>query len=178
MAMPEKVSKKTGAKVLKVTGVVCADILAFCIFAFMAVWVIAFAGMTLAVVGAGLRVIFNPLFPQLAFAPDMPYFGYLLTGISVIGLGGLLAVVALYSYRFLRGAWAAYRRWRKNALDNKKYPPVPVFPLIASDGKRRKIRGLVVISAFVFGGALIIGYIYLAISAGGFQFWHVWNWFQ
>jgi hypothetical protein len=39
------------------------------------------------------------------------------------------------------------------------------------------LRRLTGLSLAIFGVGFVLGYIVLALSAGAFEFWHVWSWF-
>ena len=44
--------------------------------------------------------------------------------------------------------------------------------------KKRRLRTPALVSLLLFAVCFVLGYAACALSAGSFQFWHVWGWFR
>ena len=159
-------------------GVYFGDIFVGSFFIVLYACIFALGVTAVSTAFASLCIIARPVLPIWVMEiPVMPYSGSLLLAVSLFGFSALSAVATMYCYRFTRRTGNAYVRWHNNTLRDEKYPPIAIFPLVG-DVARRKLRATAIISLFIFGIFLVVGYIVLATSAGSVEFWHVWNWFR
>ena len=171
-------SKKSN-KLIAGIGLFFADLVVVPFFGAMYAWLFVLGALSLASALGGISLIIRPLLPAdfgANILPPMPYGGGLLMGAALIALGVLAAVAAVYSCALTVQMGKSYLRWHKNVMNDGKYPPYSMHPVL-KDFLRRRLRtvGLVALMAFVI--SFIVGYIVLAVCAGSPGFWHVWHWF-
>ena len=172
----EKPNSKKAGHIFLGIGLGFADICVVSFFIVLFSWVIALGAFALSSALLGVGLIVSPLLPDIVVIPPMPYAGAIIMAVSMLALAVIMAVVTQYSWALTVQMGRAYRRWHKNTLSEAKYPPLDVHPTL-KDKTRRRLRTLALIALVVFGVSLVIGYAFLAASAGAFEFWHVWNWF-
>lgn len=165
-------------KPVLIAGAAISDIFAAMFFALLFAWVVTVAAASLVFLFTGILLILKLNIQGLL--PSMPYAGNLFTGISLSSLSLSVAAGAIYCFYYLKQLIKAYLRWHKNLLNAglmNIYPPIAKYPQLPPKLKRI-IRSIALISLIVFFISFVIGYAVMAISAGAFEFWHVWNWFQ
>lgn len=112
--------------------------------------------------------------------PAMPYFPALLFGISYAALSMLLAIGFVYFAGTLRQSLLVFKRYASNimaaATGTPILPPLAVSASFSAKARRR-LRILFRISVTVFDALFVLAFIISALTAGNFQFWHVWGWF-
>lgn len=165
------------ARPVLIAGAVISDIFAVIFFALLFAWVAILAAASLAFAFTGVLLIFKLNIQGLL--PPMPYAGNLFIGISLPALSLSVAAGAIYCFYYFKHLLKIYFRWHKNLFAGGAniYPPQPKHPQLPLKLKRR-LRSITLISMTVFFISFIIGYAVMAIIAGSFEFWHVWNWFQ
>ena len=169
--------KSRGAKAVITAGLVFVDIAVVSLFIALYAWVIAIGASAVACVIGGVAALLEPVLPGwLTSIPHMPYFGQALLSVAMVGLGILFWIATMYCATFTARIVKAYFRWHSNLLKDEKRPPVVLYPMF-SEQRRRRYRSMLLVSFAVFGVAIVIGYIVLAVSARALEFWHVWNWF-
>lgn len=110
----------------------------------------------------------------------MPYISALLLGLTLIALAVLAFVGARYCILYTSRLLKAYLRWHSAVWSGdkrKNSPPISLHPVIAPK-KRRRQRGVMLISVLVFAVCLVAGYVSMVLFAGSFEPWHVWGWFM
>ncbi|NLT17298.1 MAG: DUF1700 domain-containing protein [Clostridiales bacterium] len=166
--------RRRGANVFIKTGVIFLDIILFVLdvvlFAFIAVFGAAAAGLTAA--GACVAAS-GGFFPM----PVMPAAARILVGVSALGLSGLVAVGTIYYALFVTQINRAYFRWHRGVMTGRISPPLSTAPRLGGKLKRR-LRSVALISLLVFIAAIVAAFVLMNISAGAFEFWHVWHWFE
>ena len=112
--------------------------------------------------------------------PPMPYWCGAVLGISSAAMSVLSAVGFFYFALLVRQIMRSYRRFHQNVLSSASgkaiLPSLPTYPQIPRKSKRR-MRNIAMFSFTIFLASFICGFIISAVSAGSFEFWHVWNWF-
>jgi uncharacterized membrane protein len=173
-----KATMRKTNKLIAGIGLFFADLVVIPFFVAMYVWLFALGAISLSTAFGGIALIIRPLLPDtLVVIPPMPYSGGALMGISLIALGVLAAVAAVYSCMLTVQMVRAFRRWHKNIMSDGKYPPYSMHPVL-KDHLRRRLRSVGLVALMVMIAALVIGYIVLSIAAGSPGFWHVWHWFE
>lgn len=56
-------------------------------------------------------------------------------------------------------------------------PSLAINPQFSAKARRR-LRAAALISLALFAACFLLSYVVCALSAGSFQFWHVWGWFR
>ena len=108
--------------------------------------------------------------------PPMPYGGAVIFGITLIALGVLLFLFALYCFAYLRQMIRASLRWRKNLMRGETLPLLPMSPQFSTK-TRRALRSVFLGSLMVFGIAFVLGFAILALYTHSWGFWHALGWF-
>lgn len=94
--------------------------------------------------------------------PAMPYWCGAILGVSLLALAVLSVVGCIWFFAFVRQIWRAYGRFHHNALAPSHGAAVlPELP----------------IALLLFAVCFVLAFAVCALSAGSFQFWHVWGWF-
>lgn len=169
--------KKTN-KLVAGIGLFFADLVTIPYFIVMYAWMVVLGALSLSSAICGICLIVRPILPDSSvILPPMPYFGGLIMAATMIAFGVLAAVAAVYFFALTVQMGRSYRRWHKNVMNDGKYPPYSMHPIL-KDHLRRKLRSFGLVALIVFGTTFIIGYIVLSLSAGALGFWHVWHWFQ
>ena len=70
------------------------------------------------------------------------------------------------------GRVRAYQRGDSHA----PLPALPIAPQLCP-WDRRRLRTAALIALIIFAAAFVLGIFVSIVSAGSFQFWHVWGWF-
>ena len=170
--------KKSGSKPLTVIGLGLADVFAGLFFLLLAGFgiVLAAAALSFGVVAVcllgGLNI--NGLLPA------MPYWCGAILALAFAALTVLFVVGCIYYAAFLRQLIRSFGRFQHNALANASglavLPPLPISPQFSARTKRR-LRVTALIALALFAACFVLSYVVCALSAGSFQFWHVWGWF-
>ena len=127
-------------------------------------------------VPAALGVEFIAGINFMNILPPMPYGGAVVFGITLIALGVLLFLFALYCFAYLRQMIRASLRWRKNLMRGETLPLLPMSPQFSSK-TRRGLRSVFLGSLMVFGIAFVLGFAILALYTHSWGFWHALGWF-
>ena len=111
----------------------------------------------------------------LVSLPPMPYWCGAILGLSMLALCALSIVGCIWYFAFCRQIFRAYGRFHHNALGSA-LPGLPIAPQFPPK-KRRQLRSAALVSLLLFAVCFVLGYAACTLSAGSFQFWHVWGWF-
>ena len=171
---PAEGKKKNKALVTIGVGVLDFFFGIFCILLFA--WEIVVAALTLAF-GAASVCMFTGGNIAVVSLPEMPYYCACIFGVMFIALAVLSAVGTVFFFGFMRQLVRSYSRFVKNTLGKTALPPVTVYPQFSAKVKRT-MRSIALISVTAFALLLIVGFAVSALSAGSFEFWHVWDWFD
>ena len=109
-------------------------------------------------------------------APPMPFPAQLIFGLAIIALGVLLFIGALIFLRLTSQLCRAFARFSQNSLSDGALPPKPLTPQF-SHKTRRRMRTIALIAMAVFGILFVVGFVFLVLHTGSFEFWHVLEWF-
>lgn len=132
-------------------------------------------GIAIAMVGAGVCVMIGNVAPYIN-VPYMPALGGVLVGVACIALGILVCGGMIYYTATVNSANRIYFRWVKKKMKGKNPLELSVIPKFSGKTKRR-LRAIILIMLIIFIAFLIASYVYLSLTAGSAEFWHVWNWF-
>jgi uncharacterized membrane protein len=168
----------TGSKVIVAIGLVFTDIIVTMLFVLLFTWAIVLGAVVVAFTVAGVCLISNLNISSLL--PSMPYFVGLIFAAMSLALAVLAAVGTEYCWLYARQLLRSYRRWHANTLaaagGEATLPQIPAHPQIGAV-KNRRMRKIALIALTVFVITFQSGYIIAMLTAGAFQFWHVWGWF-
>lgn len=110
---------------------------------------------------AGVCLVGNLRTLPYIMLPEMPYWCGAILGLSLLALCVLSVVGCIWFFAFVRQIWRAYGRFHHNALAPSHgaavLPELPIAPQ--------------------FAVCFVLAFAVCALSAGSFQFWHVWGWF-
>lgn len=113
--------------------------------------------------------------------PPMPYWCSAILGLSLIALSVLFAIGCIWFFAFVRQIFRFYGRFHKNTLSQCRggavLPALPLAPKFAPKTMRR-LRSVTLVALAVFAVCFVLGYAVCCLSAGSFEFWHVWGWFS
>ena len=112
--------------------------------------------------------------------PEMPCWCGAILVLSLLALCVLSVVGCIWFFAFVRQIWRAYGRFHHNALAPSHgaavLPELPIAPQFAPK-KKRQLRTTALIALLLFAVCFVLAFAVCALSAGSFQFWHVWGWF-
>ena len=170
--------KKSGSKPLTVIGLGLADVFAGLFFLLLAGFGIVLAAAALSFGVAAVCLLGGVNIHGLL--PAMPYWCGAILALAFAALTVLFVVGCVYYAAFLRQLIRSFGRFRHNALANASglatLPPLPINPQFSARSKRR-LRVTALIALALFAACFVLYYVVCALSAGSFQFWHVWGWF-
>ena len=158
----------------RIVGLLSADFGVALLFVLLASSVLVLFAFTLACFALGILLVGS--LNVAGLIPSMPYGPALLFGVACLALGVVAAIGTRSTGQYVAQWGRAYRRWRKNVLHGHIYPPLGMHPLVSrrTASILRFVNAIaVVVSVFAFA----IGYLVSSLSAGSFEFWHVWHWF-
>lgn len=175
------VAEKTGGKkVATMIGLGVTDFFYGVLFVLLSAWEIVMGALSISLGTLSTCLIAGVgKFPSFS-VPEMPYQCALVLGIAIYALTVLAAVGTIYFFAFIKQLTKAFGRYHNNvvaAVEGKKtLPALPAYPKL--EGKRKRVlRFASMIAVIVFVVFFIAGYITCVITAGSFEFWHVWGWF-
>jgi len=168
----------TGNRAIVSLGLVLVDIIVAISFVLLFTWVIIMGVSVVAFAAAGVCLLFNLDISSLL--PSMPYFVALIFAAMFISLAVLAAVGTVFFWLYARQLLRSYFRWHRNTLaaagGEAQLPNIPTHPHISAT-MNRHMRRIALVTLTVFVITFQVGYIIAALSAGSFEFWHVWQWF-
>lgn len=109
----------------------------------------------------------------------MPYWCGAVLGLSLLALCALAVVGCVWYFALCRQVLRSFGRFHHNTLAQSRggvLPALPIAPQFAPK-QRRRLRTTALIALLLFAVCFVLGYVVCALSAGSFQFWHVWGWF-
>ena len=171
-------SRKNGHKPLVVAGLCFAYLFAGLFFILLAGFgiVMAAAALSFAVLAVYLLGNLN----IYGLIPAMPYWCGAILGLSLGALAVLLGVGCLYYGAFLRQLVRSFGRFHHNALAEASgepaLPGLAIHPQLSAKANRR-LRSAALVSLALFAVCFMLAYAACSLSAGSFEFWHVWGWF-
>lgn len=172
-AMPPRASKS-----LTVTGLCFADLFAGIMLILLAAFALVLAAFALVSAAAAVCLL-GKLNPH-GWIPPMPYGSALIFGITLLALCALTICGVIWFIAFLRQLMRAFSRFQRNAMaaanGHAQLPSLPIAPQLCP-WDRRRLRTTALIALMIFAAAFVLGMFVSIVSAGSFQFWHVWGWF-
>lgn len=165
--------RRGGSRTLTAIGLGIADVFAGLFFLLLAGF-----GLVLAAAAVACGALVVCLLGNLSVGgliPAMPYW----CG-AMLALAVLAAVGCVYYGAFLRQLVRSYGRFCHNALavasGGAVLPALAINPQFSGKTKRR-LRTAALVALALFAACFVLSYVVCALSAGSFQFWHVWGWF-
>jgi uncharacterized membrane protein len=177
---PERPEQNAGTakKVFLYAGALFPHVLAELLFTFLAAWTLVLGAAVLGslALGACLAAGVSPF----GWVPPMPYACALLFAVTLFALAVLAGLSAVYWAPFVWRLARSYGRYAGNILAKQigrpTHPPLAIYAEFKPK-TRRRLRKIRTVALCVFTAGFIIAYAACALSAGAFEFWHVWNWF-
>jgi uncharacterized membrane protein len=169
-----KTNRGTGKKVLLTIWLTLVGIFEGSLYLTFFSFAIALFAAALAIAGLGAEMIAGLNWMNLL--PPMPYAGALVFGMTLLALGVILFLAAVYCFAYLRQMVRASLRWRKNTLTGAALPSLPQGPQFSPKAKRR-MRSVFLWSVMIFGTTFVLGYALLGIFTQSWEFWHALGWF-
>lgn len=170
-----------GMRVLHLTGLAVADFFFGVLCALLGAFAVVMAALVLSCAVAAIVLIAHIEAAPLVLVPAMPYPCALLYGLSMAALTALSFVGTVYLIRFIGQLCRAYCRFHGNvrarASERPTLPPLSPYPQLKAATARR-LRRTAFIGVVAFAVFLTVGFIVSVITAGSFEFWHMWNWFM
>ena len=171
--------KKSVSKPLTVIGLGFADVFAGLFFLLLVGFGVVLATAALSF-GAAAVCLMGGLNIH-GLLPAMPYWCGAILALAFAALTVLFVVGCVYYAAFLRQLIRSFGRFQHNTLANASglavLPPLPISPQFSAKTKRR-LRATALVSLALFAACFVLSYVVCALSAGSFQFWHVWGWFE
>jgi len=169
---------RNGLKTLTAIGLSFLFLFALAIIISFLSWVIVVGATAVASAVLGIALIggFNPA----GLIPFIPRAGSIMMGISSLGLALFAGTGTIYCWRYSLQWIKAYFHWNHRCLaiaaGRPASPPIAAIPQF-QPRTRRWLRRLTGLALAVFGIGFVLSYAVLALTAGNFEFWHVWGWF-
>lgn len=172
-AQPTKHKTKSGSWIA-IIGLIFLDLFVFPLIltAWISVLVLLVFGISAIVLGVVMLLSLN----IASLIPSMPYLSSMLFGIAILGMS-LLSLLGTWTLSGSVRQWTkAYFRFHGNAWFQKSSLPIPLQPRV-SKKMAWVLRNLNTIALVMMVVFMVAGYLVSALSAGSFEFWHVWHWF-
>jgi len=171
-------------RILKITGVVLADIVAGAVLLVTIAWVIALAGVTLTCAAAGVFCVAGGSTilidgADVALLPEMPYISKMLIGIAVLAVSSIFAVITEHSRLHVTQVLKKLINWNKIVLVDSSEDSLPVSlrPWV-SPRKRRVMKAIIPKALLIIAISLVVCFITMIILSRSLQPWEVWQWFE
>ncbi len=112
--------------------------------------------------------------------PNMPYHIAIVFGATLIALSVIIIVSFIYYIVLLKQLYRSYKRFHCNTVSaaNGKatLPSIPAIPQLAPK-KHCILQKILTISFLTFVFLFAVSFVVAAVTAGNFEFWHIWEWF-
>ena len=172
--LPKEQKRKGGKKTLLVLWLTFIGIFEVMLYgAFLFFTVGLFIG-SLVPMALGVELIAGLNFMNIL--PPMPYGGAIVLGLSLIALGVMVLLFAVYCIAMLRQMVRASLRWRRNMMREEALPLLPLSPQFAPK-TRRALRGILLWAVLIFAVTFIAGFAILSLYTHSWGFWHALGWF-
>ena len=171
-------SNSGGKKFLTITGLCISDLFVGAFFVLLALWVIVMVATS--VVFLILAVCLFGKLNIYSLIPEIPYWCGVILGISSASLAVLSAIGCIWFAAFLCQLVRSFSRFHHHAIaaasGNAILPALTISPQFSPKTNRR-MRSAALIALALFAASFVLAMIASMLSAGAFQFWHVWGWF-
>ncbi len=173
------VKAKSKCKWLTLIGLGIMDFFAAIFYIVLICFGIGIAAFTVCLALGSVCLIGNMNIYNLI--PDMPYHIAVIFGITLIALAVVTAVCFVYYIALLKQLFIFYKRFHRNTVASAKdraiLPSVPATPQF-SPKMNRFLRKILTVSFLVFVFLFAASFAVAVITAGDFEFWHIWEWFR
>lgn len=162
----------------KAVGLIATDFLSGILFIFLYCWTAVLFAISAAFLILGFCLLTTLNINGLI--PPLPYHCAFILSISSFSLS-VLSASAIYKWiAFVTQLLRSYIRFHQNSYakmhGRPTLPPLRNYANIPAKIKRR-LRITETVALCVLAVTFILGFALCAISAGDFQFWHIWGWF-
>ncbi len=174
----ESNKKCAGKKIITITGLCFADILAGIFFIILMAWVAVVAAFSISNLVVAFCLFYNN--SPWSLIPPMPYSNGVIFGLSFLALSVLSGAGSIYFSAFIHQLIRSFGRFHQNTIavvsGNGVLPSLAKHPQLPGKINRR-IRSVALFSLVLFVVFMVIGVIASMISSGSLEFWHAWGWF-
>ncbi len=172
--LPKAHKRKGGKKTLLVLWLTIIGIFEVLLYGAFLYFIVGLFIGSLVPVALGVEFIAGLNFMNIL--PPMPYSGAIVCGISLIALGVMIFLFAVYCFAILKQMVRASLRWRRNMIRDEALPLLPLSPQFAPK-TRRTLRGILLWAVLIFAVTFIAGFAVLALYTHSWGFWHALGWF-
>ncbi len=169
-----------GKKAIATIGIGVADFLFAILCILLYAWEVAMAALIVCFGTVTVTLLTGAKKLFAVYIPEMPYHCAVIFSIVFAALTILSIVGTIYFFGFIRQLMRSFSRFHKNTLafasGKATLPSLPVYPQFSAKTKRT-LRKIAVVAVTVFAVCFIAGFAVCVITAGSFEFWHVWGWF-
>lgn len=168
---------KGGKRMVSMLGLGTADFFFGILWMILCAWEIVMIAFTVASGALSACLVCQVDLPSV---PDLPLHCALLLGAASAALAVLSAAGTICFCGSIRMATHRFSHFHKSTIASamgraniESSPSCPQF----TEKTGRTIRKITEVSAIIFAICLIAGFTACVVSAGAFEFWHVWGWF-
>lgn len=172
--LPAEKKRRGGKKMLLVLWLTIIGIFEVMLYGAFLSFIVALFCASLVPAALGVEFIAGLNFMNIL--PPMPYGGAIVFGITLLALGVMLFLFAVYCFAYLRQMVRVSLRWRKNLMSDEALPMLPMSPQFKPK-TRRALRSILLWAVLIFAIAFVAGYGILSIYTHSFGFWHALGWF-
>lgn len=172
--LPKSHKRKGGKKTLLVLWLTIMGVFEVMLYGAFLYFIVGLFIGSLVPVALGVEFIAGLNFMNIL--PLMPYGAAIVCGISLIALGVMIFLFAVYCFAMLRQMVRASLRWRRNMMREEALPLLPLSPQFAPK-TRRALRGILLWAVMIFAVTFIAGFAILALYTHSWGFWHALGWF-
>ncbi len=159
-------------------GLGVLDFFAFIFYTVLVTFGIAIA--TFCVSSTAISVCLLGEFNLHNLIPPMPYWCAVPAGVAFLLLAVMTAAALIYYVLLIIQLYRSYKRFHSNAVASVTaravLPPVSATPQLEPK-TYRCFRKTLMITLFLFIFFFVASFVVSIVSAGGFEFWHIWGWF-
>ena len=172
--LPREQKRKSGKKTLLVLWLTIMGVFEVMLYGAFLYFIVGLFIGSLVPVALGVEFIAGLNFMNIL--PPMPYGAAIVCGISLIALGVMIFLFAVYCFAILKQMMRASLRWRRNMIREEALPLLPLSPQFAPK-TRRALRGILLWAVLIFAVTFIAGFAILALYTHSWGFWHALGWF-
>ena len=163
---------------LVTAGLCLAGVFAGLFFLLLAAWGLVMAAGSLVCAAAAVCLLAGQTAGGLI--PTMPYWCGAIFALTLAALAVLIAAGCGYYCSFMHQLARSYLRFSHNvraaAAGQPQLPSLSIRPQLPAKVNRR-LRSAALVSLALFAACFVLTYLVCCLSAGSWEFWHVWGWF-
>ncbi len=171
-------AQKPKCRMLTLTGLGVFDFFASIIYFVLICFGIAIAAFACCSLVGGICFISNTNIYGLI--PNTPYHVAIIFGLTLTVLSLVSAIACTFYTALLKQLFRSYQRFHRNTVasahNRSVLPSIPVTAPIPTK-KRSVLRKILAVLVFTFAFLFVASFAVAVITAGDFEFWHIWGWF-